>query len=367
MLHAVFLFYILFLTLGYASDPTPPEAAPERKVFLRSYFPEFPMDFPKNSDETQTFPDSAPIPFPRAYAPLVEILKKVQEPGLTFAEAQPFIEEYAGLISTLYRPNYGKPDPRLCACFAGVLGAKSWGGVSASVHSLDAILAEEADKHPERMVFPPTWQFVMCYLKALENEENRLKHMPKSDEEIEERKKPLDKQRKEFTPLHSSKIDISILSSGINAVFDTVLGREKNAPSSFFGSDEIDRIFYVLGVSETNPCPKELTLATHKLFFMIYFNHLLVNFYDLYHCYMEGWDWNDDGVQLLLTSVDDYPKPFRDVCSRVWNGPKGPAQSRGAFCRTGWNTFYHINAMIPHIVYVDDDILFDGPIFAVGK
>jgi hypothetical protein len=360
MSNGIYIFFLVLLSMGgYASDPTPSsDRMPweEPHVYLRSMFSAFPTVFPTCIEETQVFEDDDPIPFPRSYQPLVAILKKVQEPGLTFEEAKLLIEAQAGLISTLYKPKYGKNDPRLCRAFARILGSRSLQGAFEIGRTMDEILDEEIDKHPERMLFPVTWQFVMCYLKTFEIQMENLKKMPRSDSELAELAKHMDLQRREFMPISSAQITIYGLYHGIAAVFKTVLGYQKNAPSDFFSDSDVNYIFYVLGLSKENPCPPELTLATHKLLFMIYFNHLLVHLYDLFHAYMEGTPhenayYNDSGEQLTYTFAEDYSRSFHEVCSRVW-------QKRGFSSNPKWNIFHHANKMIDHIIYVDDESLF---------
>ncbi len=109
------------------SRVTPPTAP----CSLHSLFPDLPFcfplntrvfsgnppydveDFPSEIDLTLVLANDAPIPLPTSYAPLVDILQRVQDPTLTFGDAKPLIESQAALILTLYKPPYGKPDPRL--------------------------------------------------------------------------------------------------------------------------------------------------------------------------------------------------------------------------------------------------------------
>jgi hypothetical protein len=304
-------------------------------------------DFPCNIDFTNIFKDDDPIPLPRSYEPLVDILRRVQDPTLTFGEAKLLIESQADLILTLYKPKYGKPDPRLYYALGCLLGGKSIDEFRGAKSLIDRLVDEGAAKQPDDLLdFPLTWQFVVCHLKTLEQEKNRLKAMPKSDVEKAELKKHVREQKRELSPLYASAVSIGGLYDSIGAVFRTVIGIQRNAPRDFFGETNINLIFQALSLSEENPCSPLLAPAAHKLLFMIYFNFLLFDLYQLYHAHMEGLDYNDRGEQLFFTFESDYPKPFREVCSGVWK--------RGSFFKNvGWNIFHHVNAMLPHIVYVD--------------
>lgn len=352
---------------GGAGGPGGPSRVipPTAPCSLQSLFPDLPFcfpletsvfsgkppyevkDFPSSRELTLVLANDAPIPLPLSYAPLVDILQRVQDPTLTFEQAKPLIESQADLILTLYKPVYGKPDPRLYMAVAGMFGAPSLPGFSMAKGCMERLVDEDTATQPDAVLdFPLTWQFVTCHLKTFEEEKRLLETTPKSDAEKAELKKPVREQKHELRPLHSSAIAIYGLYGSVEAVFETMLGHERNAPRDFFEETNINILFRALSLSEKNPCPPQLTLATHKLLFMIYFNFLLVDLYELYHAHMEGLHYHDNGTQLFLTSRDDYPKPFREVCSRMWE--KG-----GLFWRPKWNIFHHVNAMLPHIVYVD--------------
>jgi hypothetical protein len=357
------LVFTCFLTPLWASDPTPDAAAAREPVLLRKIFPSFPTSPPSHIGETQIFPDDAKIPLPRFYEPLIQLLQNVQTPGLTFQQAKTMIEEHQQLIASLYQwPDLSlKEHKKKAVQFFAIMGA---GSLDKACEVSAAISRAEADAAPDpsQTLFPVNWQFVTCYGRTFQEEENRVKSLEKSPEEVAESKKLFTEQKLFLRPFYSCGLKLAFIGGCLRDRFSQTDSISRYSHSDFFQMliGSVKEMLYYCRVTAENPCPPPIRLGVHKLSFMIYMNFLLTDLYHLYHIYMDGSMRTDRFEKFFATFETDYPKPFQEVCDRAFRG------THVFFRELGWNIFHHVNAMIPHIVYVDDETMWPEPTTAAS-
>jgi hypothetical protein len=294
---SAFLFILLTICLSTTDHARASDE--ETESFLRAVqgvIPGFLVESPTTFDETSIFPDDAPIPLPRRYEPLVELLRFLQTPGLSFGDAKGRIEEMSPLIQEISGQNH-----------------ETW---------------------------PPLFHIFMRYAKTFSEERLRLGGAHRGEDcfmQGQESRCKFFFQDEEREPYFTLDDHHYIL----------------DAPYRIFSG------LYLFRASEGTPLPGHLRLGIHKLFFIRYFSALLYELDDLYKGYMldigvqgsayPSRCWTMDASVIVLTE-GDFPRPFKDVFNSVG---RQISSYKSRMFYTDWNIFHHVNAMLPHIVYVD--------------
>lgn len=225
--------------------------------------------------------DDAKIPIPIVYKPCLDLLVTLQDPKLTYNQASPLIEEQTDLLMELYQQDDS-----------------------------------------------PNFMYVWAYSQTLINERERIDALWK-----EESRKPEGDRCADYSYLRATLYILNVVKG------DVLMSQKYNQPEILsclsFG---ITQYFELFPKSDSYELPKIISLATHKLFFMLYISVLMKEIPAMIGKYI-----HPDGIRLDR----DGDKPFIEVFDREQR------LSPDILC--GSKIFDHFNAMKPYFQYIKDD------------